>query len=141
MATTTYLSNPTVNVTQGVTTTDLTDQCRSAVVTVGFDPLESTAFGDTGRRFTQGLQKVEVTLELFISYGNTEVEAVLFSMVGAGTTTLVISPAGTTESPTNPEYTLTNTMLAEFTPINATVGELSVYTATFQGGTWARDIT
>lgn len=141
MATTTYLSNPTVNVTQGATSTDLTDQCRSAVVTIGYDSLESTAFGDTGRRYTQGLQKVEVTLELMISYGTGEVEAVLYSMVGAGNTTLVISPSGTVESASNPEYTITNAMLAEFTPINATVGELSVYTATFTGGTWARDIT
>jgi hypothetical protein len=140
MATTTYLSNPTVNVTQGATTTDLTDQCTNATITIGYDSLESTAFGDTGHRFTKGLQSVEVTLTLFLSYGATEVEAVLNSMVGNGDTILVISPAGTTESATNPEYTITNAMLATFTPINATVGELGTVDVTFTGGTWARDI-
>ena len=141
MATSTFLSNATVNITQGVTTTDLSDQCRGVTITVGYDPLESTAMGDTGHRFVQGLQSVEVTLEMFLSYGATEVEAVLNSCVGTGTTTLVISPSGTTESPSNPEYTITNAMLENFTPIASTVGELAMVTATFTGGTWARDIT
>ena len=141
MATSTFLSNATVNITQGVTTTDLSDQCRGVTVTVGYDPLESTAMGDTGHRFVQGLQSVEVTLEMFLSYGATEVEAVLNSCVGTGSTTLVISPSGTTESPTNPEYTITNAMLEAFTPISSTVGELAMVTATFTGGTWVRDVT
>ena len=141
MATSTFLSNATVNITQGVTTTDLSDQCRSVTITTGFDPLESTAMGDTGHRFVQGLQSVEVTLEMYLSYGATEVEAILYSCVGTGTTTLVISPSGTTESATNPEYVITNAMLENFTPIASTVGELAMVTATFTGGTWARDIT
>ena len=141
MPTATFLSNATVNITQGVTTTDLSDQCRAVTVTVGVDPLESTAMGDTGHRFVAGLQNVEVTLEMFLSYGATEVEAVLNSCVGTGTTTLVISPSGTTESPSNPEYTITNAMLEGFTPIASTVGELAMVTATFTGGTWVRDVT
>ena len=115
--------------------------CRAVTVTVGVDPLESTAMGDTGHRFVAGLQNVEVTLEMFLSYGATEVEAVLNSCVGTGTTTLVISPFGTTESPINPEYTITNCMLEGFTPISSTVGELAMVTAVFTGGTWVRDVT
>jgi hypothetical protein len=141
MATSTFLSNATVNITQGVTTTDLSDQCRAVTVTIGVDPLESTAMGDTGHRFVAGLQNVEVTLEMFLSYGATEVEGVLASCVGTGTTTLTISPSGTTESATNPEYVITNAMLEGFTPIASTVGELAMVTATFTGGTWVRDVT
>lgn len=141
MATSTFLSNATVNITQGVTTTDLSDQCRAVTVTIGVDPLESTAMGDTGHRFVSGLQSVEVTLEMFLSYGATEVEGVLASCVGTGTTTLTISPSGTTESATNPEYVITNAMLEGFTPIASTVGELAMVTATFTGGTWVRDVT
>ena len=48
MPTATFLSNATVNITQGATTTDLSDQCRSVTITIGSDPLESTAMGDTG---------------------------------------------------------------------------------------------
>ena len=140
MATTTFLSNATVNITQGATTYDWSDQCRSVTLTVGYDALESTAMGDTGRRNTQGLQQVTVELEMFLSYGAGEVETGLFAMLGAGNTTLVISPSGTTESATNPEYTISNAYLESFTPISSTVGELSMVTASFVGGTFSRDI-
>ena len=145
MATTTFLSNATVNITQGATTYDVSDQLKSCSLTVGYDSLESTSMGDTGHRFTQGLQSVEVSLELFLSYGGSgstsEIEGVLTAALGTGSTTLIISPSGTTESASNPEYTITNAMLASFTPVNSTVGELATVTATFTGGTFARDIT
>ena len=140
MATTTFLSNATVNITQGATTYDWSDQCRSVTLTVGYDALESTAMGDTGRRNSQGLQQVTVELEMYLSYGAGEVETGLFAMLGAGNTTLVISPSGTTESATNPEYTISNAYLESFTPISSTVGELSMVTASFVGGTFSRDI-
>ena len=141
MATATFLSNATINITQGATTTDLSDQGNACTITVGYDSLESTAFGDTGHRFTQGLQTVDVSIDFFLSYGATEVEAILASCVGTGTTVLTISPSGTSETATNPEYVITNAMLASFTPINSTVGSLATVTAQFTGGTWVRDIT
>ena len=143
MATSTYLPNPTVNLapTTGGTLVDLTDQCRSATITLGYDSLESTAFGDTGHRFVPGLQTVAVDLEMYLSYGAGEVEATLYANLGTGTTTLQISPAGTSEGPSNPEYTIINMQLVNFTPIAGAVGELSMVTASFVGGTFARDIT
>ena len=143
MATSTYLMNPTVNLapTTGGAKVDLTDQCRSATITLGVDSLESTAFGDTGHRFVPGLQTVEVELEMYLSYGAGEVEATLFANVGTGTTELTISPSGTSESASNPEYTIINMQLVNFTPIAGAVGELSMVTASFVGGTYARDIT
>jgi hypothetical protein len=143
VATSTYLTNPTVNLapTTGGTAVDLTDQCRSATITLGVDSLESTAFGDTGHRFVPGLQTVSVELEMYPSYGTNEVEATLFANLGTGTTQLVISPSGTTESASNPEYTIINMQLVDFTPITGSVGELSMITASFIGGTYARDIT
>ena len=141
MATTTYLQNPTVNITVGLTTTDLTDNCSAATITAAFDALEATAFGDTAHKFVKGLQNNQITLTLYNSYGASEIEAILYSAWDAGACTLVISPAGTTESPSNPEYTLTNCMLASFTPIAGAFGELSTVEAVFQGGAIARDIT
>ena len=141
MATTTFLSNATIGITQGATTTDLSDQANACSITIGQDSLESTAFGDTGHRFTGGLQSVEVAITFFLSYGATEVEAILASCVGTGTTVLTISPSGASESATNPEYVITNAMLASFTPINSTVGELATVEASFTGGTWVRDVT
>lgn len=145
MATTTFLSNATINITQGATTYDLSDQANACTITIGQDALESTAFGDTGHRFVGGLQTVDVSIDFFLSYGGTgatsEVETALAAMVGLGTTTLTISPSGTTESASNPEYVISNAMLANFTPINSTVGELATVTASFTGGTWVRDVT
>ena len=143
MATSTYLTNPTVNLapTTGGAKVDLTDQCRSATVTLGVDSLESTAFGDTGHRFVPGLQTVSVELEMYLSYGTGEVEATLFANLGTGTTELTISPSGVTESASNPEYVISNMQLVDFTPITGTVAELSMVTASFVGGTYVRDIT
>lgn len=141
MATTTFLSNATINITQGATTTDLSDQANACAITIGQDSLEVTAFGNTGHQFTGGLQSVEVSITFFLSYGAAEVEAILASCVGTGTTTLTISPSGTTEGASNPEYVITNCMLANFTPINSTVGEIATVEASFTGGTWVRDIT
>ena len=134
MATTTFLANADVTV-GGV---DLSDQCSSVTLTVGYDELEATAMGDTGHKFVKGLQTVEVTLTLFNSYGASEVEATLQGLVGDGDTTIVIMPNGSGPAADSPEYTITNAMLSSFTPINSTVGELSTVDVTFTGGTWAR---
>ena len=141
MATTTFLSNATVNITQGATSYDVSDQCTALTLTIGQDELESTAFGDTGHKYVGGLQSVEVTMTLFLSYGTGEIEPMLAAAVGQGNTTLVISPSGTTESASNPEYTITGAMLANAPVINSTVGELASVDLTFVGGTWARDVT
>ena len=58
MATTTFLSNATINITQGGTTYDLSDQANQCTLTIGSDSLEITAFGDTGHKFAPGLQSV-----------------------------------------------------------------------------------
>ena len=141
MATTTFLSNATISITQGATTTDLSDQANACAITIGQDSLESTAFGDTGHRFVGGLQSVDVSITFFLSYGATEVEAILASCVGTGTTILTVSPSGATESATNPEYVITNLMISSFTPINSTVSELATVELTGTGGTWVRDVT
>ena len=145
MATTTFLSNATINITQGATTYDLSDQANACTLTVGYDSLEVTAFGDAGRKFTKGLQSVEVAITFFLSYGGTgitsEVETAMNEIVGKGNTTLVISPSGTTEGADNPEYTIINAMLSSYTPISSTVGEIATVECSFVGGTWARDIT
>ena len=137
MATTTFLSNATV----AIGAVDVSDQVQSVTLTTGFDQLETTAMGDNGRKYTKGLQTVDVTLTMFNSYGSSEIEATLFDVCGDDAVTLTISPSGTTESATNPEYTITGAFLSNFTPINSSVGELSMVNVTFTGGTWSRDIT
>ena len=137
MATTTYLSQPGVITVNAV---DLKDQCSAVTLTLGQNPLTSTAFGDTGERMVGGLQTVEGTLTLYGSYGASEVEATIYAEVGQGDTTIVVKKADSAVAADNPEWTITNTMIANY-PITYTVGELQVFEVSFSGGTWVRDIT
>lgn len=132
---TTYLANPSVT----IGAVDVSANCSAAVVTVGYDSLESTAFGQTGRSYVPGLESVEVTLTLFNAYGAGEIEATLEAIVGTSTT-LTILPADAAASANNPEYVISNCFLASFPAIDAAVGELSSIDVTFTGGTWARNI-
>lgn len=141
MATTTFLSNATVNITGSGSAIDLSSQCQSAVLQVGYDSLEITSLADTAHKFQKGLQNVTVTLNLYNSYGAGQVEATLYDCLNNGSCTIVISPSGTTESASNPEYTITGAFLESFTPINSTTSEISMSEAVFTGGTFARDIT
>jgi hypothetical protein len=136
MATSTYLSNPVVT----VNSVDLSDQCTAATFTHRFDQLESTAFGDTARKYTAGLGNHEVTLSLYMSYAATETYATLASLVGT-TTTVRVQPAAPPDSATNPGFVLTGAFLAELPVINATMGELSTVDVTFVGGTYSVDTT
>jgi len=119
-------------------TVDISDQVQSVTLTVGYDQLETTAMGATGRSYTKGLQSVDATMTLFNSYGAAEVEASLEAIVGDDAVTLEIYPKGTTPGVDNPEYTISGAFLASVPVITGTVGELSMVTVTFTGGTWAR---
>jgi len=136
MATSTYLSNPVVT----VNSVDLSDQCTAATFTHRYDQLESTAFGDTARKYVAGLGNHEVTLSLYMSYAATETYATLASLVGT-TTTVRVQPAAPPDSATNPGFILTGAFLAELPVINATMGELSTVDVTFVGGTYSVDTT
>lgn len=136
MATSTYLSNPSVT----INSVDLSDQCTSATVTYTAEALESTAFGDTARKYTAGLQNNEVTVTLYQSYAGSETEATIYGLVGT-TTNIVLKPTSAAVGSTNPSYTLTGAYLESHTPIAASLGELSTITLTFRGGTLAKATT
>jgi hypothetical protein len=141
MATTTFLSNATINVIGSGSAVDLSDQGSSCSITVGKRSLPATAFGDTGERQTAGLMFWECSVELYLSYGAAEVEATLYDLLNNGSFSMTVSPSGTTESASNPEYVLSNGFLESFTPINSTTGELAMVTFSASGGSWVRDIT
>jgi len=134
--TTTYLSNPVVT----INSIALTDQCTAATFTHRFDQLESTAFGDTDRKFVKGLGNHEVTITMYMSYASGETYATLSSLVGT-TTTVRVQPTSAADSATNPGFILTGAFLAELPVINATMGELSTVDVTFVGGVYSVDTT
>ena len=133
MATSVYLSNP--NVT--INSVDLQDQCTSATLNYVLEQLETTAFGDTARKYgastVTSLQNNSVEVELYQSYAASETEATIYGLVGIQTT-IIVAPATGVASATNPIYTLTGCYLESHTPINASLGELSTLTLSFAGG-------
>ena len=133
MATSVYLSNPNVTINSVV----LQDQCTSATVNYVLEQLETTAFGDTARKYgastVTSLQNNSIEVELYQSYSASETEATIFGLVGIQTT-IVVAPASGVVGVTNPFYTLTGCYLESHTPINASLGELSTITLVFSGG-------
>jgi len=136
MSTSTYLSNPVVT----VNSVDLTNQCTAATLTRTVEALDATAFGDTSRKFTGGLQNNELTLSLLMSYAATETYATLKALVGT-TTTVRVQPAAPPDSATNPGLVLTGAYLENLPVLNATLGELSTIDITFTGGVFSEDVT
>ena len=133
MATSVYLSNP----SETVNSVDLRDQCTSATLNYVYEQLETTAFGDTARKYgasaVTSLQNNSVEIELYQSYLASETEATIYGLVGIQTN-IVLAPATGVASATTPIYTLTGAYLESHTPINASLGELSTITLTFTGG-------
>jgi len=136
MATTSVLANPYVE----LDSTDITDQCTSAVVTSTIEQLEDTAFGSSARTYTAGLQANEITIEMMISYGASEIEGLLDGLVGTKFDT-VIGASSATPAADNPVYTLTNGYLSSFTPINASLGTLQTVSITISGGALTRAVS
>ena len=143
MATTVYLSSPALT----INSVNLTDQATSAVLTYVYEQLETTSFGDTGRKFggsaVTSLQNNTFEVTLYQSYAATETEASIYGLVGIQTN-IVISPTAAglaTPSATEPKYTLTGAYLESHTPINASLGELSTVTLTFTGGTLVKAVS
>ena len=140
MATSVYLSNP--NVT--INSVDLRDQCTSATLNYVYEQLETTAFGDTARKYgassVTSLQNNSVEIELYQSYAGSETEATIYGLVGIQTN-IVLAPATGVASATNPIYTLTGAYLESHTPINASLGELSTITLTFTGGVLTKAVS
>ena len=140
MATSVYLSNPSVT----INSVDLQDQCTSAVVNYVYEQLETTSFGDTARKFggsaVTSLQNNTIEVTLYQSYAASETEATIYGLVGI-VTTLVVKPSSAAVSATNPSYTLTGAYLSAHTPINASLGELSELTLTFSGGVLTKAVS
>jgi len=141
MATSTYLSNPKVEVgASSGSVTDITDQVSSCVVNFNVEALEDTAFGSTARTNTAGLQSNSATLTLYASYASSESYATLSALVGTKCF-IRVTPVNAAVSATNPAFELTNTYLGALPVVNATLGELSTYDVEFMGGTYVADVT
>jgi hypothetical protein len=141
MATSTYLSNPTVKIGTAIgTIVDITDQVSAATLTVTAEALEDTAFGSTSRTMTAGLFSNSLTLTVYASYAASESYAVLAPLLGTKCT-VKVNPSSAADSATNPGFILVDTYFSSLPVVNSSLGELSVYEIELQGGTYSVDVT
>jgi hypothetical protein len=120
-----------------INSVDLSSRANTVTVNYEKEAVESTAFGDSGRKYVAGLQNVTVDIEFQQDFAAANVEATIFPLVGTSTT-IVIKPTSAAVSATNPSYTISNSYLAAHTPVSGTVGELATTSLSFQGGTLAK---
>jgi poly(3-hydroxybutyrate) depolymerase len=132
MATSTYLSNATVQ----INSVDVTDQVSAASIVRVIEALESTSFGKTSRVYVGGLENSTVTLTMYNSFAATETYATLAALVGTSTT-VTIKPTSAATSATNPLSTLTGCYLETLPIVNAALGALDTIDITFTGGVYS----
>jgi hypothetical protein len=139
---TTYLATPTFGIGPNLAgIKDLTDQCKSVVITKAREALDQSSFGDTGRQFTGGLTNVTVTATLLMEYSSTPGTYVdLTSLVGTRCY-VAVKPTSGAISTTNPEFQITGAYLESLDVVNGSVGELSEVEITLVGGTLVEDVT
>jgi len=131
MATSTYLSNPTVT----VNAVALTGFATAATLIRSNTAQDTTVFGNTARVYSATIEDNELTVSLYMAYGASETYATLASLVGTATT-VIVKPTSASTGATNPAFTLTNTYLESLPVINANLGEISSIDITFRGGTY-----
>lgn len=112
--------------------------CNNVTIEVGYETGDATVMGDTGRKMVSTLQSVSVSATVFLEYGSSSVEALIYAEVGEGDTTIVVTPSSAAVGTGNPSYTISNCMIASFSPISTTVGDLSTFTLSATAGTWVR---
>lgn len=115
----------------------LSDRANSVELNYEVDSVEVTAFGDTGHKFTGGLQNLTCNIEFMQDFAANEVEATIYPLVGT-TTTVTVRPSAAATSSTNPLYTITGAFLASHQPVAAAVGELAMTSLSFTGGSLAK---
>jgi hypothetical protein len=139
---TTYLASPTFGIGANLAgIKDLTDQCKSVVITKSREALDSTSFGNTGRQFVGGLTNVTVTATLLMEYSASPGTYVdLTSLVGTNVY-VAVKPTSSGISTTNPEFQITGGYLESLDLVNGSVGELSEVEITITGGVLVEDVT
>ena len=140
---TTYLASPTFLIgASSASTKDLTDQCKSVVVTKARESLDQSSFGDTGRQFVGGLTNITVTATFLMEYTATPGTYIdLTSLVGTRCYVAVKANSAAAISTTNPEFQVSGAYLESLDVVNGTVGELSEVEITLVGGTLVEDVT
>ena len=123
-----YLSNGVVLTVNAV---DLSTLVSSVTINRSFDELEITAMGDSGHRYTKGLEASSISIEFFNDEAtNKTLQTLNSSSVWGNNVTVTAKQSSAATSATNPLYTMT-CLVNNTTDINGSVADLSTQSLTF----------
>ena len=112
-----------------VNSVDLSDHVASVTVNYEAEQQDDTAMGDDTRSNKPGLYNWTIDVEFHQDYAASEVDATLFSLVGADFP-IVVKPTSAAVSSTNPSYSA-NATLSSYQPMGGSVGDLEMAPSTF----------
>ena len=123
-----YLSNGVVLTVNAV---DLSSLVSSVTINRSVDELEITSMGDSGHRYTAGLEASSITIDFFNDSDTAKTLQTLNSSTVFGkNVTVTAKQSSAATSATNPLYTMT-CLINNTTPINGGVGDLSTQSVTW----------
>ena len=142
MPQTVYYSAPEVQIgAASGSKVDLSEFCKSAVLTRQADALESSSMASRDRFYQAGMNTNQFVVTFNQSYESSEVYATLAPLVGTQCYVECTPVDGTNVGATNPRFSLTNTYLEAMDVLAANLGELGEVQLTFTGGTYAAATT
>lgn len=112
---------------------DLSDHVRELRFRYSAELRDITAGGAVNRVMLAGLTDWEVTAEFNQDFATGEVDATLFSLVGAAAFSIAFRPDAGAIAATNPEYQAT-AVLADYQPLGGRIGDEHVTTCTLRPG-------
>ena len=123
-----YLSNGVVLTVNAV---DLSTLVSNVTINRSVDELEITSMGDSGHRYTAGLEASSITIDFFNDSDTAKTLQTLNSSTVFGkNVTVTAKQSSAATSATNPLYTMT-CLINNTTPINGGVGDLSTQSVTW----------
>jgi hypothetical protein len=123
-----YLSNGVVLTVNAV---DLSTLVSSVTINRSVDELEITSMGDSGHRYTAGLEASSITIDFFNdSDASKTLQTLNSSSVFGKNVTVTAKQSSAATSAANPLYTMT-CLINNTTPINGGVGDLSTQSVTW----------
>ena len=118
----------------------VTDHVAQVELSLKYNDLDTTSFGQVGVSRTAGLLDGDVKLDFHQDYANgtASLDAFLYTLTTATTVaTVVVTPTSSAVGTNNPSYTITVRPL-EYTPFSSSVGDLATISVTWplsQSGT------
>lgn len=110
---------------------DLSDHITSATLKYNAEALETTAFGSTSKTRIAGLLDWSLEIDYNQDYASGKIDATIFPLVGAASTTVSIKATSSATSATNPLFSGSAIIDGDYQPIGGQVGELHAGSVTF----------